>query len=528
LKQNMSRGFVTVAALTVGLVGACAPVPPGAGPTPEPAPAAGIPPIPFVDGLLEIRVVHPTPATVRPNADSTFIYGSTGTGRAELTINGQPVEVSPNGAFLGFLPMPADGVFRLAAQAGGRTAETTLSYRAPPPPAAAATPPPATIDYPQPRTALVTGGADTLATGSDVAIGRVTPTGEYRWFLPRGARLALTGERGDMVRAQLDRATVAWLPRNQVTESGGPAAPVRVPAPTLHPAEGWTDVRVAAGGAPFRVESSDSLLVVTVHGVEASPARVVGGDPTVALVEVTAPAADAARLLVHPRERVWGYRAFYEQDGTLVLRIRRPPRVDPAAPLRGVRIAVDPGHPPGGATGPTGLTEAEANLAIGLRLADQLRASGAEVMLTRTTHTEVGLAQRTRMADAWGADLLVSVHNNAFPEGVNPFRRNGTSTYFYHGLSRTFAQVVNEEIVGTTRVRDLGAIAGNLALVRPTWMPSILTESLFMPMPEQESALRDPRFVEQLAAAHVRGIERFLRGIPRAGSVSLIAPAPEE
>jgi len=517
---------VAGAALALGLVGACAPIPPVATPVPEPAPVAGIPPIPHVDGPLEIRVVHPTPATVRPNVDSVFIYGSTGTGSAELTINGQPVEVSPNGAFLGFLPTPADGVFRLAARAGTRTAESMVSYRAPAPPAAAT--PPATIDYPQPRAALVTGGADTLATGSDVAIGRASPTGEYRWFLPRGARLALTGERRDMVRAQLDRATVAWLPRNQVSEVGGAMEPARLSAPTLHPADRWTDVRIMAGGAPFRVESSDTLLVVTLHGIEAAPTRVLGSDATVALVEVTAPAADAARLLIHPRERIWGYRAFYEQDGSLVLRIRRPPPVDPAAPLQGVRIAVDPGHPPGGATGPTGLTEAEANLAISLRLADQLRARGAEVMLTRTTHTEVGLAQRSAMADAWGADLLVSVHNNSFPEGVNPFRRNGTSTYFYHGLSRTFARIVNEEIVNTTRVRDLGTIAGNLALVRPTWMPSILTESLFMPMPEQESALRDPRFVEQLAAAHVRGIERFLRWTPRPGSVSLVAPGPEE
>ena len=52
---------------------------------------------------------------------------------------------------------------------------------------------------------------------------------------------------------------------------------------------------------------------------------------------------------------------------------------------------------------------------------------------------------------------------------------------------------------------------GNLALVRPTWMPSTLTESLFMPIPEQESALRDPAFLDQLAEAHARGIEAFLR-----------------
>jgi N-acetylmuramoyl-L-alanine amidase len=42
-------------------------------------------------------------------------------------------------------------------------------------------------------------------------------------------------------------------------------------------------------------------------------------------------------------------------------------------------------------------------------------------------------------------------------------------------------------------------------------MPTALTESLFMPIPEQEAALRNPEFVERLADAHVRGIEAFLR-----------------
>jgi N-acetylmuramoyl-L-alanine amidase len=67
------------------------------------------------------------------------------------------------------------------------------------------------------------------------------------------------------------------------------------------------------------------------------------------------------------------------------VRVRRPPAIDPQQPLRGIRIVIDPGHPPAGAIGPTGLTEAEANLAISLPLAAQLRARGAEVLMTRTT-----------------------------------------------------------------------------------------------------------------------------------------------
>jgi N-acetylmuramoyl-L-alanine amidase len=365
--------------------------------------------------------------------------------------------------------------------------------------------------------ALVTGGADTLATGSDVAVGRPTPTGEYRWFLPRGARVTLTGERGDMVRARLDGQTDAWFPRNSVTVAAATPAPLRLPAPTLVSGRAWTDVTLAVGGAPFRIEASDTTLELTVHGVAADPASLRGlGDRVVAGIEVVARSADAATVRIRPHLPLWGYKAFYAPDGALVLRVREPPRIDPANPLRGLRIVVDPGHPPGGATGPTGLTEAEANLGISLRLAEQLRIRGAEVLMTRTTHTEVSLAARVEMATAWDADILVSVHNNAFPEGVNPFRRHGTSTYYFHPFSAALSSALNGEIQASTQIRDLGAIRGNLALVRPTWMPSALTESLFMPIPQQEAALRNPIFLEALAAAHVRGLERFARD--RAGT----------
>ncbi len=140
-----------------------------------------------------------------------------------------------------------------------------------------------------------------------------------------------------------------------------------------------------------------------------------------------------------------------------------------------------------------------------------LRERGAEVILTRTANEAVALAARPEIAVRADAELLVSVHNNAFGEGVNPFRGHGTSTYYFHPFSEGLARALDEEIVGVTRIRDLGAREGNLALVRPTWMPSALTESLFMMIPEQEAALRNPQFLDRLAAAHLRGIETFLR-----------------
>jgi N-acetylmuramoyl-L-alanine amidase len=503
------------------LAAACAPaLPPPAAPAPQPpgVPAApdlppvpefGLPEVPRVDGPLEIRVVHPTPQTVRPAVVSSFIYGSVGTGEATLEINGRSVEVHPNGAFLAFLPLPADGRWQLVARRGEETATTTVAYRTPPTPSPA--PAPATTAFAAPRSARVTGGADTLATGSEIAFGRATPTAAYRWFFPRGAELVATARRGDQFRVQLG-TEVGWVPATHVTL--GEDAPGRrtVAGAALRDAPGAVDVVVPGGFLPFLVETRGSELTLTVYGAALRPgAGVDGSDAMVRSARWSMPDTASARLQLALERAPWGYRAFYSPEGDLVLRIRRAPRISQAEPLRGLRIAIDPGHPPAGATGPTGLTEAEANLAIALPLAEMLRDRGAEVVLTRAEHVEVGLAERVRIADAADAHLLVSVHNNAFPEGVDPFRRHGTSTYYFHPHSAALARALQREIVTTTRIPDLGALTGNLALVRPTWMPSVLTESLFMAIPEQEAALRHPGFARNLARAHVRGIEEFLR-----------------
>jgi N-acetylmuramoyl-L-alanine amidase len=538
----MHRNLAALALLTLA---ACSPSGPSTGPGPRPGPAdtvrigpdAGtgrierlvyqpvspaLPPIPAVDGALGIRVIHPTQGQARPGVDSTFIYGSLGTGQAALEINGRAIPVAPNGAFIAYLPMPADGAWRLRAQAGGREVSETRSYAPRSTGGAAATPPATNAVYATARLGTVTGGTDTLASGSDAIYARPTPTGPYRWFFPRGARLTVAERRGEQYRVRLDDATEAWVDASalSLTEAASPPpAPGPVNSSVSSTADGL-DLRIRAGGRPFLVETSDAGAVVTVYGVTGgtmTPSTPFGGwFRSIAQQQ----AGGASRFELSLAGGAWGYKAWYEDSGDLVVRIRKPPVIDPQNPLRGRRIVIDPGHPPAGATGPTGYYEGDANLAIALPLAEKLRAAGAEVILTRTgreglvssTNSGEELRARVALAVSRNAEMLISVHNNAFGEGANPFRAMGTSVYYFHPFAAGLARELDREIVGVTRIRDLGALQQNLALARPTWLPSTLTESLFMPIPEQEAALRNPAFVERLADAHVRGIEAWLRG----------------
>ena len=517
------------------LLAACSSAPaPVTGPRPDPDPgpseparpaleyvpvSPALPPIPAVRGALDLRVIHPTPQSQRPAVDSTILWGSVGTGGAALEVNGTPVAVAPNGAFIAYLPLPADGVGRLRARAGGSEDTVTIAYA---PAAATQGTPPRAETYTPARAGTVTGGTDSVVSGSDAAIGRPTPTGTYRWYLPRGARVAVAERRGAQFRVQLDATTSAWVdtvnvalaPPGALLPGAGTAAPA-----TVRRVELDYEVHVRAAYRPFLVEARDSALVVTVYGASVSELRDTV-DPDDFLRGFRLAQSDGnAQVILELSGPVWGYRAWYEPHGDLVVRLRRPPAIDPAEPLRGRRIVVDPGHPPAGTTGPTGLFEGDANLAIALRLAELLRARGAEPILTRTgregmrssTSAAVELRARAEFAVASGGELFVSIHNNAFGEGANPFRAHGTMALYFHPFSADLARALDREVVGLTRIPDLGARAQNVAVLRNHWMPSGMTESLFMPIPEQEAALRDPGFLDRLAEAHLRAIESFLR-----------------
>lgn len=633
----------TLAAACAALLAGCTPRPttsPPAAPSPvdgdaSATPAAvaarrgALPPVPARNGPLAIDVVYPGEGQALTTADSNFIFGSVGTGAARLTINGQPVDVAANGAFLGFIAVPANGVYDLAAEAGGQriTARRTISIPAPiaaggtlsissqspngavtvregervtvrvrgtpgalarlvfpdgtaaplvarsvvqratgfqqdvsapvrssteyagsfaarVPLASVRGTPPVTL-VPQPAGAgqavvEMVRGRDTVRTPLELSlgilrdarvgvaagdradstvIGQSVPGAEtpYHWFFPVGTVFAVTGEREGFYRVRLTDEQEVWIDQRSIRllPAGTPPPEGTVATVRVVPQGEWIDLRLSTSERlPHRVTVDGSTLAVEVYGARTRTnwAHYGAEDALVRRLSWDQPRTDvfAARLdLAAP---VWGWRSFYDAGGTLVIRVRRPPRIDPARPLAGRFIAVDAGHPPGGAIGPTRLTEAEANLAVAKRLVHLLQQAGARVLETRPDTASVALGARPLAAERANAELLVSVHNNAFPDGVNPFTNNGTTAFYNAPQSMELARAAQRELVAELGLRDLGIARADLALVRTTWMPSTLTETSFLMVPQQEAALRDPAVQERIARAHLRAIEAFLRG----------------
>jgi N-acetylmuramoyl-L-alanine amidase len=352
-------------------------------------------------------------------------------------------------------------------------------------------------------------------TPDSLTVGRAAPGGTYAWFFPSGTRAAVAGRRNDDLRLRLSQSADAWVPvgETRLVSAGEPPPGAVVGSVSATSQPDRVRVRIPLSQrVPFRIEEDERTLTVRLYSAvgDVDWMRYGTADSIVRRMTWWQSASDEVTLRFDLAQPVWGYRTRWDRSD-LIFDIRRPPRIDPDQPLRGRLIAVDPGHPPGGATGPTGLREAEANLGVALELRRMLQAAGARVLMTRTSDSAVDLWPRVALAEAANAEVLVSIHNNALPDGINPFTNNGTSVYYNHPRSVPLARAVQAQLVRRFGLRDLGIGLGDLALVRGTWMPSVLTEGLFMILPDQESALRSTQGRRRYARAVLEGIRDYLR-----------------
>jgi N-acetylmuramoyl-L-alanine amidase len=132
-----------------------------------------------------------------------------------------------------------------------------------------------------------------------------------------------------------------------------------------------------------------------------------------------------------------------------------------------------------------------------------LQAEGARVLLTRRDASPVDLWPRVRFADSVNADLLVSIHNNALPDGINPFTNSGSSVFYFHrGLP---SRAPSRRAVAAF---PRSGVAGRPRAVRGTGCPRS-GRGMFA-VPEQEAS--GPAGREAYADAVRAGIRAFLAG----------------
>jgi N-acetylmuramoyl-L-alanine amidase len=284
----------------------------------------------------------------------------------------------------------------------------------------------------------------------------------------------------------------------------------------------WSDLIIPITERPaFFVEERDRSMELTLYDARSSTDVVnyPTADSLIRHVEWSAERSDRVKYSVRLSQEPFGYLVFYENN-QLVLRIRRRPtphatlRAPNASALAGLTIVIDPGHPPAGATGPTGLYEGDAVLPVAFALERLLKQRGANVVMTRTTRDAVDLAMRPIIARRANGHAFVSLHYNAYGDGINPLtQRNGMEVYFYRPHSEALGRAVQSQMLRKIPLEDQGVYFRSLAVVRNTWMPAVLVEGGFIIIPEQEAAMRTPAYQEAYARAVADGLETYFRGI---------------
>jgi N-acetylmuramoyl-L-alanine amidase len=230
----------------------------------------------------------------------------------------------------------------------------------------------------------------------------------------------------------------------------------------------------------------------------------------------------------------------------------------PTAPPIGGKlrtIAVDPGHggPETGSAPSDDLIEKDVNLKIALALADLLREEGFRVVLTRDTDRAVSpnyrnsgvrsqvvqdLQARVEVANAAGAELFLSIHNN----GSGDPSARGTEVWYnaarpFADRNLTLAELVLENVLRQLRAAGHSAVdrgvkddanfriwngrAFNLFVLGPgpgyrpaTKMPGALGETLFLTNPADAAALRRPAIVQAIVRGYRDAVLRYLEKYP--------------
>ncbi len=197
------------------------------------------------------------------------------------------------------------------------------------------------------------------------------------------------------------------------------------------------------------------------------------------------------------------------------------------SPIAKAVIVIDPGHggTDPGAIGPTGLQEKAVVLDISKKVATQLQAMGAEVVLTRSDDMSVTLPERVKVASNVRADAFISIHANASRTG----EPTGTET-LYSGtvsMSRVLAEYVQTALVSQIGQFDRGARERNdLMVIREAKCPACLVEVVFMSNLKEELLLLDPAFRQKAAQGIVTGIASYFQW--RRDRQSQVSGGPED
>ena len=236
-------------------------------------------------------------------------------------------------------------------------------------------------------------------------------------------------------------------------------------------------------------------------------------------------------------------------------------KIYPQVPEKTFVVVLDAGHggkDPGATGSSESKREKDINLAITLEVGRLLQNNQKDIKVVYTRKTDVflELGQRASIANKQKADLFVSIHTNSQPKDVArkargvqtytlclstastnlevekrensvvKFEKNKGRDYNYNSGSEAdiiyeimqerdmrqsvaFAKIVQRQMVNYAGRNDKGVRQADLAVLRLTYMPSVLVEVGYISTPEEEDFLMSNAGRNKMAMAIYKAIVEY-------------------
>lgn len=185
--------------------------------------------------------------------------------------------------------------------------------------------------------------------------------------------------------------------------------------------------------------------------------------------------------------------------------------------LSGRTIVLDPGHG-GSDTGANanGLVESQLVMDLARRIEGRLTAIGVSVVFTRTDSTCPTEDERAALANAAGADLVLSLHcdshDAADASGVATFFFGRDRKTSWSAVGEHLADLVLRELVARTGLANCRSHGRSWALLQQTTMPTVRVEAGYLSHPADAARLADPAFRDTVAEAVLVALQRLYLG----------------
>lgn len=177
-------------------------------------------------------------------------------------------------------------------------------------------------------------------------------------------------------------------------------------------------------------------------------------------------------------------------------------------------VIIDPGHggEDGGAVSATGEKESVINLSISHKLDDLLHFYGVNSIMTREEDISLhdsgarsirekknsDIHNRVAMVNAMDRALLISIHQNSFPEG----KYHGMQLFFANESSKELAKRIQENVrvfLDASNKRQALKIQPSVYLLNHVTCPAVLAECGFMSNPEEALLLQEDSYQKKIA-----------------------------